>query len=116
MERMSMRPRDVGTSYDFDIVTKDGKVISQYKLGICLNSILLGLDDPYFDREPDTSDWVYGTTEVIGMTDKKIQKYIKLLKEQLKENPSQEFKKELKVLKNAAAIVVRKKPYFTRCT
>jgi hypothetical protein len=117
MERLStsIRLRDIGTSYDFEIVTKDGKIISQYKLGISLSSMLLNLDDPYSDREPDTIDWVHGTIiEVLGAADKKVQNYITHLRKKLKESSSEEVKKQLEVLENAAAIVVRKKPCFTR--
>lgn len=101
---------NLSTSYRFQIVTKDGKIVDAYDL----SSTALNIDDPYFFNEPDSADWMRGRTEVIGVAEERIQGYIAKLKERYQKSPNEKLKKQLELLENAAAIIVKKTPYYPR--
>jgi hypothetical protein len=103
--------------YQFQFITKDGKKLDSYQVGVFLDPGLLGIrEDPYLHHEPDIIELTYGVTEVLEAQSAKVQKYIEDLKEQCKKNPSEGNKKELKLLENTAAIIVTKKLYNPHCT
>ena len=112
-------PRDhskMVMGYRFYYITKDGKEVDSYEVGVFLNPSILGIEDEVVvHREVSSHELMYGNTITIPAQDEKVKKYIEHLKEELEKDPSSEtHKKELDLLKNITAIVVNKKPYFSR--
>ncbi len=114
MEKRLIHPdylEKMGIVYTFQIITKDGNKVDAYGL----DPVLLGVIDYPFPSY-DLTSFIYGRTTILEAASAQVQEYIANLKERVEKNPSEKLKKQLELLENAAAIVVKKRPYDIRKT